>query len=95
MDLKNLADAIRENLDKFVIVSGLFVSKLEKTKTVNEVTAEFLKKNTIKKLMQVNEILSSELNTLEKSCHYFGMDEQTLDGMIKEVMALFAKSRGA
>ena len=95
MDLKNLGDSIKENLDKFVIMSGLYVSKLEKVQTLNTLTAEYLKKNAIKKLLQVNEILTSELNILEKSCHYFGMDENTLQKTVSEVLALFAKSKGS
>ena len=94
MDLKNLGDSIKENLDKFVIMSGLYVSKLEKAQTLNTLTAEYLKKNAIKKLLSVNEILTSELNILEKSCHYFGMDENTLEKTVTEVLALFAKSKG-
>ena len=78
MDLKNLADAIKENLDKYVIMSGLYISKLQKSKSLNALSAEFLNKNTIKKLMQINEVLGSELNVLEKTCHYFGMDENEL-----------------
>jgi hypothetical protein len=94
MDIKQLSEAIRENLDKYVIMSVVFTSKLAKMEGDTSITKEFLKKNTLKKLTSINEILSSELNILQKTCHYFGMDEEQLDTLISQVNILFSKFRG-
>ena len=95
MDLKQLIEVIRDNLDKYVIMNGLFINKLKKMQSVNSMTPEFIKKNALRKLTSINETLTTELNTLEKSCHYFGMDEEGLKRTIQEVMDVFEKFRGS
>lgn len=58
-------------------------------------TPEFLKKNALRKLTSVNDILTTELSILEKSCHYFGMDEEGLQKVVQEVLDVFEKYRGS
>lgn len=95
MDLKQLVEVIHSNLDKYVIMSGLFINKLKKFQNINSMTPDFLIKNALRKLASINEVLLTELTLLEKSCHYFGMDEEQLEKLVQEVLVIFNKFRNA